>query len=104
MSKFYGVVGYIESVEIRPGVWKEQVTERNYYGEVIRNTRRLQSTENLNDDINISNEISIVADPYALNHFHSIRYVQLMGAKWKATNVEVQPPRLLISLGGVYNG
>lgn len=104
MAKFYGVVGYVAMVNTKPGVWEEQVTERNYYGEVIRNTRRLQSTENLNDDINISNEISIVADPYALNHFHSIRYVELMGAKWKATNVEVQPPRLLISLGGVYNG
>lgn len=104
MAKFYGVVGYIEMVNTKPGVWEEQVTERNYYGEVIRNTRRLQSTENLNDDINISNEVSIVADPYALNHFHSIRYVELMGVKWKATNVEVQTPRLLISLGGVYNG
>lgn len=104
MAKFYGVIGYAELVETAPGVWTEQITKRNYYGEVIRNTRRLQSTQNLNDDVNISNEISIVADPYAINNFHSMRYAEFMGAKWKINNVEVQHPRLLLTLGGVYNG
>ena len=104
MAKFYGAIGYAELVETTPGVWTEQITKRNYYGEVIRNTRRLQSTQNLNDDVNISNEISIVADPYAINNFHSMRYAEFMGAKWKINNVEVQYPRLLLTLGGVYNG
>lgn len=103
MAKWFGVIGYAETVETAPGVWEEQITERSYYGEVIRNTRRLQSTEHLNDDVNVSNEISILADPYAINNFHSMRYVEFMGARWKVSNVDVQYPRLKLSLGGVYN-
>lgn len=104
MAKFYGAVGYAETVNTAPGVYEEQITERQYFGELIRNTRRLQSTDQLNDDINIANEISIVADPYAYDHFHAMRYVEFMGAKWKITNVEVQRPRLILTIGGVYNG
>ena len=104
MAKYYGLIGYAETVETAPGVWKEQITERVYYGDVIRNSRRLQSTEHLNDDINISNQISIVADPYAINNFHSMPYDEFMGAKWKMSDIEVQYPRLLLTLGGVYNG
>lgn len=103
MPKFYGAVGYAKTVEISPGVSVEQITERNYYGDVIRNTRRLQSADKVNDDINISNEISIVADPYANDHFYAIRYVVFQGAKWKVSNVDVQYPRLILSLGGLYN-
>lgn len=102
-SKYYGKIGYCESVETAPGVWEEKITERSYYGDVVRNSRRLQSTDKVNDDINVNNEISIVADPYAMNNFHSMRYVEFMGAKWKVSNVEVQYPRLILTLGGVYN-
>lgn len=104
MAKWYGVIGFAETMETTPGVWKEQITERPYYGDLIRNNRRLQSTDQLNDDINIANEISIVADPYANENFHAMRYVEWMGAKWKISSVEVQYPRLTLSLGGVYNG
>ena len=103
MPKFYGAVGYAKTVETSPGVSVEQITERNYYGDVIRNTRRLQSADKINDDINVSNEISIVADPYANDHFYAIRYVVFQGAKWKVLNVDVQYPRLILSLGGLYN-
>ena len=104
MAKWYGVIGYNETLETRPGVWENQITERNYYGDVIRNSRRLQTTNQLNDNINISNEISIVADPYANQNFHAMRYVEFMGTKWKITNVEVKYPRLILTVGGVYNG
>ena len=104
MAKFYGVIGYAETLETSPGVWTEQITERNYYGDLIRNTRKLQSADKLNDDINISNEISIVADYFANQNFHLMRYVCFMGAKWKITNIDVQFPRLLLSIGGIYNG
>lgn len=103
MAKWYGEIGYAETVQTKPGVWEEQITKRNYYGEVIRNTRRLQSANQLNDNINVSNEISIVADPFAYQNFHSMHYVEFMGTKWKITNVEVQYPRLILELGGVYN-
>lgn len=104
MAKFYGSIGFAETVETTPGVWKEHIIERDYYGELIRNTRRLQTADKLNDDINISNEISIVADPYANNHFHSMRYAKFQGAKWKVSSVEVKYPRLILTLGGLYNG
>ena len=104
MAKFYGKVGYANTVETKPGVYEEQIVERSYYGDLIRNSRRLQSADQVNDDINISNEISIVADPYATNNFHTMRYAVFMGTKWKISNVEVSYPRLILTLGGVYNG
>ena len=103
MAKFYGKIGYADTKETAPGVWVEQITERNYYGELVRNTRRLESSGNLNDNINIANEISIVADPYANAHFHEMRYVEFQGARWKVSNVEVKYPRLILTLGGLYN-
>lgn len=103
--KYYGKIGYVDSVETSPGVWKEsKVIERLYTGDIIRNTRRRDSGENLNDDVNISNEISIVADSFANQNFHLLRYAEWMGTRWKITNIDVQPPRLILSLGGVYNG
>lgn len=104
MAKFYGSIGYAETVETKPGVWVEQITERKYYGDITRNARRLQTSGQLNDDINVSNEISIVADPFANHNFHLMRYVEFMGAKWKISNVEVQYPRLILTIGGLYNG
>lgn len=104
MAKFCGVIGFAVTAETVPGVYEEQIIERRYYGDLNRNSRRLQSSENLNDNINVSNEISIVADPYASQNFHAIRYVGFMGAKWKVNLVDVQYPRLILTLGGVYNG
>jgi hypothetical protein len=104
MAKYYGVIGYAETIETRPGVWEEKITERSYYGDIIKNNRNLQNSEYLNDNINVSNQISIVADPYAIANFHAIRYAEFMGAKWKVPSVDVQTPRLLLTLGGLYNG
>lgn len=103
MAKFYGVIGYAETVETSPGVWKEQITRKEYSGDLVRNTRRLQSADQLNDNVNVANEISIVSDPFANKNFHSMRYIEFMGAKWRITNVEVQYPRLILTIGGVYN-
>jgi len=104
MAKFYGVIGYAATVETTPGVWEEQITKRSYYGDLTRNTRKLQSSDQLNDNINVANEISIVADPFARENFHLMKYVEFMGAKWKISSVEVQYPRLILTVGGVYNG
>lgn len=106
MAKFCGKVGFVQTVETFPGsgVYEERATERFYYGDLLQNTRRLQSSDKVNDDINISNEISIVADPYIRENFHSMRYVVFMGSKWKVSNVDVQYPRLNLTLGGLYNG
>ena len=104
MAKFYGNIGFAETVETEPGVWVEEMTVRPYYGDLVRNTRRLENSGGVNDNVNISNDISIIADPYANHNFHSIRYIEFMGAKWKVSNIEVQHPRLILTIGGVYNG
>ncbi len=104
MAKFYGLVGYAETVEARPGVRKEKIVEYPYYGDLLQNTRQLESSDTLNDDINVANKISIVADPFARANFHRMRYVTFMGAKWKISKVEVGYPRLILTIGGVYNG
>ena len=103
MAKFYGKVGYLETVESEPGYWEEKAIERDYYGDVTRNTSRYQHEGQVNDNIVINNILSIVADPYANENFQHIRYVIWLGTKWKVTNVEVQYPRLILTLGGVYN-
>jgi len=103
MAKWFGNIGFnSETVETEPGVWVETEVVRPYYGDILRNVRRLDTSDYLNDDLNISNTLSIVADPYALNNFHQMRYAEFMSAKWKITSVEVQYPRLTLTLGGVY--
>lgn len=105
MAKFKGVVGFAKAVEKTPGIHIEEIIPRKYSGDLLRNNRRLESSGNINDNINISNEISILADAYAFNHFYAIRYVEFGGAKWKVTSVDAtKRPRLVMTLGGLYNG
>ena len=103
MAKWYGIVGYAESVETEPGVWEDKITEKPYYGDTIRNTRLLQNSGNVNDNINVANQISIIADPYANQNFHLMSYVEFMGSMWKISTAEVQYPRIILTLGGVAN-
>lgn len=106
MAKFYGEIGYGETTEIPPGsgVFDDVITEFPYYGDVIRNTRRLDQGQGLNDDITVMNSISIIADEFAVEHFFAIRYIRWMGVLWTVTTVEVRSPRLILTLGSVYNG
>jgi len=104
MARFGGKVGYVENVETHPGVYTPTITERFYYGDVNRSVRRLETGQDINDNIAVNNEISIVADPYARDHFFDIRYVEWQGVKWKVSNVEVLYPRLVLTLGGMYHG
>lgn len=104
MAKFYGEIGFSETKETAPGVHQEVLTERPYYGDVIRNVRRLEEGEGLNSDLNVQNTFSIMADAYAYQHFFAMRYIRWMGALWTVTNVEVKSPRLELRVGGLYNG
>lgn len=104
MAKFYGPIGFAESVEVQPGVWDDVIVEYNYYGDVIRHTRKLSEGDKVNNDISVGNSISIVADAYARDHFFSMRYVDWMGAKWIVEDVEVLAPRLSLRLGDLYHG
>jgi hypothetical protein len=104
MAKFHGRIGYGTTVETAPGVWQDDIVEAKYFGDVVRNTRQLQTGEKVNNDLSVGNSISIVADAYANKHFFAIRYVEWAGTLWTVEAVEVQSPRLLLRLGGVYNG
>ena len=104
MAKYYGKVGYAVETEVRPGVWKNQITEKSYYGNLGRNLSRSQNTDKLNNDITIANELSIMADPFAYDNFYAIKYAEVMGVKWTVSSVEVMRPRLILQLGGKYNG
>jgi hypothetical protein len=106
MARFHGAVGYSDLIETPPGsgVWVDTITEFSYMGDVIRNTRSLEPRDSLNDDLTVGNSISILADQQAIDHFFKIRYVWWMGVRWIVTQVEVQTPRLILRLGGVYNG
>lgn len=105
MARFHGEVGYGEPVEKTPGNWVNKITEFPYTGDVIRNVRNLESQgDKVNADISLGNSISIVADEYAIKHFALIKYVRWGGVLWTVPTVEVRRPRLILSLGGVYNG
>ena len=105
MAKFHGEIGYAESIETKPGVWTDRITERTYTGDVIRDTGNWSTpSDSTNDDLTINNQISIVADPYAYQHCYSMKYIVFMGTKWKIKSVEPKYPRLILNVGGVYNG
>lgn len=104
MAKWSGVIGFATTVETEPGVWDDAITERKYYGDLVSNRWRRQNSGEINDDITVSNDISIIADPFAFENFFSIKYVEFAGHRWKISNVDVQYPRLILTIGGVYNG
>lgn len=105
MARFFGKVGYGHSAETsQNGVWEDVITERELYGDVIRTARRLIIGDSVNSDLSTDTTISVVADAYALDNIFAIRYVEWMGTLWIVANVDVQSPRLLLQLGGVYRG
>lgn len=104
MARFAGKIGFGQTVDKGEGVRQLEITERVYMGDVLRNSKRFEGAEKVNDNIVLSNSISVVADPYMNTHVAAIRYVEWMGALWKVTRVETQSPRLILELGGVYNG
>lgn len=106
MAKFYGPIGYGVRVETRPGFWKDTIEEHYSSGDVDRalTSSWVTSSDSTNDDLNINIQISIVADPFSRNNLHSMKYVRFMGANWKITKVEPRYPRLILTIGGVYNG
>lgn len=104
MAKFFGKIGFVETVEISPGIWKELYSEREYYGDIIRQSRYINNNqESTNKDIGLNNDISIVADSYANENIYAMRYVEFAGSKWTITNAEINYPRIRLTIGGIYN-
>ena len=103
MAKFYGEVGYLERVKTAPGIYESEIKTKNYYGNVIQRKSQWQAGENLDDDIVINQVISILADPFAYSNFSKMRYVVWQGVKWKIKGIDVLQPRIILTIGGVYN-
>lgn len=104
MSKWFGKIGYAISAETEPGIWENTIVEREYFGDMTSDRRKRQSSGEVNDNINLANVISIIADPFAYQNCSNMVYAEIMGSKWKITDIEIQSPRLLLTVGGVYNG
>lgn len=104
MAKFHGVVGFVQTFEIEPTIWDTKETTRSYYGDIIRNRRLWDKGTNPNEEFNVSNEVSIVADKFAMENLNAIKWVEFLGAKWMVTAVSVEYPRLSLTVGGLYNG
>lgn len=104
MSKWYGKIGYAVTAGTEPGIWEPSIIEKNYFGDMISDRRKRQNSGDGNDNISLANVISILADPFAYQNCSNIAYVEIMGTKWKVSDIEVQYPRLMLTVGGVYNG
>ena len=104
MAKFFGKIGFLTTVEKPNSIWEEKVVEKPYYGDVLRNAARYDSSDKLNDDFNINNQISIIADNFVFKNFNAMRYVTYLGVKWKITSATIEAPRVVLQIGGVYNG
>lgn len=104
MAKYYGVIGYAIQKETAPGVWEDTIIEKNYRGDVILNQQRWQPTERVNDNFNIDNSISIIADPFAYVNCGLIKYIVWQGQKWKIHSLSINRPRIILQIGGLYNG
>lgn len=104
MAKFCGVIGFAVSKETKPGVWTNEIVEREYLGDVIKNNRAWQSSDQANDNLNITDQISVMPDDFAMENSYAMRYVVYLGAKWKIASVSSPRPRLTLTLGGLFNG
>ena len=104
MAKFFGEIGFATQVETSPGSWEDQIVEKQYYGDVFRESRRFSTTDQVLDKINLSNQISILADGYVVDNIQNLRYVRWLGGLWKISYVELKFPRLVLEMTGVYNG
>jgi len=104
MAKFHGVIGYVESVETAPGVFSEIVVERNCSGDILRNNRRWENTGRVNDNLVIDNRFSIIADEFSISNIQRMRYLKIYESSWKIISFEIQRPRIILIVGGVYNG
>lgn len=102
--KYYGNIGYAITKESEPGVWVEIIKEQPAYGDITRNYKKWEQTETLNDNLTISNQFSLLLNAFLTENFMFIRYIWWMGVRWKVNSVELAPPRLILQVGGVYNG
>lgn len=103
MPKCSGVIGYALAEETQPGVWTEGMVEKKYYGDIVRDNRKVVDQGEINGSINVSNDISVVSNKFMLTNMAFMRYISFANSKWKIKSVDIKPPRMIISLGGFHN-
>ena len=104
MTKFYGKIGFVLMEETSPDVWESIETAKDYFGDLVRNQRRWSNGESVNENLDVSNEISILLDDFLQENIGALKWVEVMGAKWKVNSISIEYPRIVLTLGGVYNG
>lgn len=104
MAKFSGLVGYVTQSEIRPGVWSSVENARSMRGDIIRQSSNSQNDDKVNSDISLGHRVSLVGDAYSFGNYYDIKWIDVHGKKWEVSSVEIQRPRIIVSLGGVWNG
>lgn len=102
--KWSGKIGFAQTHEDAPSVYVEKITERRYFGDVVELGRQMQGSDQINEDVTVGNQLSVLGDPFAQSNLYAMRYVTFMGQRWKITGVKVQYPRLILTLGGLWNG
>ena len=103
MAKFIRPIGFAKQVETEPDIWEEVITERSYSGELVRTKSRFKTSNSVNSDVDIDTEISIAADQFAIENFRSMVYIEYMGVKWRIESADIKRPRIILTIGGVYN-
>lgn len=104
MAKFNGNIGFEQTIEKVPGVWSTECVLKNYKGDVLRNTFRYENSQQANDNHSLNIRISLVANDYLLSNLHKLRFVEYLGADWEVTSIDIEFPRIILTIGGVYNG
>ena len=104
MAKFYGKIGFVKTAEQEKDIWVTTEDVRSYCGDLVRNQRRWETSNSVNEDLNVSNEVSIVADQFAYDNLNAMKWVEVLGSKWKINSVTIDYPRISLTIGGVYNG
>lgn len=104
MAKYAGLVGYATDVQSSPGVWSQVIAPKRMRGDIIRQSSSNQNDDKVNSDVALVHRVSLVGDAFAFDNYFKIKWVTLYGQKWEVTTIEVQRPRLIVSLGGIWNG
>lgn len=106
MARFYGTVGFMQTVEddSRPGMYFEKITEYpKRYGDILTNKWNSSPGKSINDDFKVANRISVVCNKKMISEAQFARYIIWNNVKWEITSVDIEPPRLIFTLGGIYN-
>lgn len=104
MSKYVGMIGFGMNRETEPGVWEDEVIERKYRGDILKNNQHFAVGGTTSGELRISNHFSILCDSFAFDHVSDIRYLEWRGNRWMVDSIEIEYPRLIMTIGGIYNG